>query len=720
MPTAAELELLEDEARRFVVDEYYVDKVHGASVSRVVDVRKVDEAVPAAQRKVRDADALPVSGFAKGWDTGRNRCMFDIIRRLHGDKPGATRICKRDEYIALAMLGELGEYGSDAHVAREYAALDALAAQHAPRVRALLEEGVTAEQALAYCKAVKCTCILLDEDERIILEHKPPRAGNHAVTPLVWRVNSGHAHPVMDPALVYSFAHRGNEAFRKLKAAARASGGEPKQGKKSAPLLELQAVEGVQGADARWQYLLDEIRERGELPHSVQLSKDGLAGYLFYDDASRKRGTKTVINANLKVARFLARRLGLPEGSVTSLGGIHHRLAEAHLPKLRCSRPNAAVQEWFSCTNGRNNVHSGLLSDWKSEEALEHDLRRGHVECADMTSAYPFSMYQPLSPWALLSHNAVDVPYDGTPVCALPVGLYLVRTEDHVLLNGDRPVVREELQLAERHGVAFTIERMLVADDTMGVDTFRPYFDAVLRLTHPFDLPPDVDAEELRAARKRLNVMLYGQLSKVYETQFGRAHVTEDFADVCGYRMEQLKRAATGFQTFFMRSMELNPGATVGPLDKLWKLKPRKLFVYAMQDEAVMLSHNAPMAVQIQGFLNARLFHMMTALGGAPIAFKTDAVMLYKPRRSVEEAQPPREALIDVTALPVICAEDARVDAFCKADLARWGTYKRERPWTPCPRLRDAHTRELFAPREWRGCTTRTSWTAGRWARYWR
>lgn len=660
-PTPADLDRLADEEGERISDYGVVD-IKEKPEAREVRVVKVEKDAPTfARRKAKRAYALPVSGYGTlAGDRGLGRCTFDFVRELYGESH--KTMCRKDEYIGAVMTGEMGVRWEGTYVAPTLANFQACYEREKDVVCRIMDEGGTSEHLKNVAAYVGATCKFLDEDNRVVVSHRPQALSQrHSSKPMIATVRGGHLHPVTDKRLIDSICqYQDGPDLRapKLNAVRREERNEAKRASKtewSVVPLHAQTMTETLCAVRRL------IRQHGALPAKVGLSDNGITRLSFYEDESRAKGVIYDFPGKYNLVQFLLKRLGVDKPKALSLGAVGSELERRHLPHLRKSCPNPAADAWLRAHNARNNAIRGTYVPYPSDGALRKDVARGKVLTYDICRAYTHAMYCPMSEWGVLDANATPRPYDGTPVPDLPVGLYYVETENVMLLGGNRVYVREELQLAEAEGIPFTIVAMLVATDTMPKDTLQPFLRAVVALTHPFDVPEDADQEGIAAAGKAISNAFYGCLGKVVETEYKDAHVSEDFMDACGYAGQRREKGL--WQSVFHRALELEDitGAR------------REVHIYAVQEVQKVLCHSQFMMHQVQGWNNVRMWRMLQALQGTPVAAKTDAWML----RDVKNPDAQPDDLIDVDSLPPL-HEDPRVDAHMRETMAKWGRYRRE------------------------------------------
>ncbi|KAF6251600.1 hypothetical protein COO60DRAFT_1675176 [Scenedesmus sp. NREL 46B-D3] len=175
-------------------------------------------------------------------------------------------------------------------------------------------------------------------------------------------------------------------------------------------------------------------------------------------------------------------------------------------------------------------------------------------------------------------------------------------------------------------------------------------FDYAVALTHPYDLPEGVSADDLQAPCKSLCVMPFGHARKIYKMRYHAAHISENMEDAWSYLLNHFD-AASGTQ--------------------------RTFHVYAVHEKQIMLDHNVPVAQQVQGMNNVAMYLLLQRVNGIPLAVKVDAWCFLRPEHTLPcmEEQAP---LIDTSSMPALSA-DTRMDAYARDALSSWGKVRRER-----------------------------------------
>lgn len=671
------------------------------------------EAPKLEERRAKDGLMLPYSGFDNSYDTKAGKCAFDYVRSKFGKVDGCVKVCANDEFIGLGFLGVLGPYPAMKH--RTKAGFRQLALQHKEGIDRLLQDGVTPLELrnLADTFGVGFAC--LDEDNMVLVMRDAWGSsrvslewnGTGTVTndrqdtlkkrksckkSMVVAIRNLHLHAVECESLIRSAAqaahlvHHVSNPHTGGKAAGARSGDSKVEVK---VVLVPQMEENPYAMEGR---LIFESAKRRAFPASATLDENReLVAFRFYDDANRASATDFVrrTEGDLSAAAgvIYARYKKTDPPPRLTLGKVQHELQQEYLPLPKASRPNHLLEEWLSTLGAKDDVHSGWFDQVHKRKyeylgfgALKDAYRRDGITCHDICSAYPKVMYDPLSEWMLFDHNATPQPFDDTPMEHLKLGMYYVETEDRLVLNGSRIYIREELQQAAQYGVPFKIVSMVLATGTMPKDVFHRYIHAVLALTHTYDLS-EYAACEMERARKRLLVMPYGMLGKGTTVNIGKAHVTQTLWDPCGYARKKVKGSG---QQLVYREI-INHDHHENGLGE-------KLYVYALLTRDLMLQHNIPCYLQVQGFHNVRMVEMLRKLGGVPLAVKTDCWVLQG--CTDPEAQP--DDVVDVdTAKVAELHEDPRVQVQICHHLRRFGTYKVEPMCCPHSLLRTSDMQDV-------------------------
>lgn len=666
MPTADELSYLSDVLKVKITDESGFDSAEELPKERKQDIHKVNHEAPLTMdRLARDQHPLRTSGFDYHFDDRRGRCTIDFMLDFVRNTATNLDCCKTtltDEEIAALMTGGMGVCGTSSFLKPTEANFARVCGEHHQEISEILHAGASARNMAHVAAYIGCTLYMLDQDHKTVFTHEAhagmPRKHNKS---MVFSIFNNHIHKVTSQSLIQSVAQRNSQCggcVRDPKVAGHAWNGTSGDLKSKCTITYI-IKEGLESAEDREHLLLDTIRTRQLLPHKVWVVKDvGITSIKYFDDPSHKSATVILINPNNKVANLICRRHGADERPDNTLGMVRHKLFEQFLSKkMKSSRPNPITQQWMLCLNAKNNVHHGTFTQATSTESLLRDMRRGVVQVWDMVAAHPSILYSPMSRWMVIDHNAFPQPYDGTPIQELKLGLYYVETMDRLILNGNRPYIREELQCAAQRKVPFKIISMVLATSSLPKDLFCEYVEKVIELTHPFDLPEGVDEDDMKAARKSLLNSSAGMLGKGTETHMGGGMVTEEVNDVWGFANARVKDTN---QQLYRRELHDN--------------KSRRTFhLFALQTKQVMLDHYIPMYLQIQGQLSVLMTRMREALGGMPMEIKTDAWMLK--HCTPPDALPTKLVQFGDRAFN----EDPFVDMHVKLTLSNMGSYKQQK-----------------------------------------
>ena len=433
MPTPDEIEQeFRDEKDRIEDWGYEIDYIKRTDDPPVVDVHKVDPTpTDITKRRAQDRAAPAISGYwynrgvpANSWRP-KGRCVFDFLRAYHGNTPRCKTVCAKDEYIALAMQGALGAYGSPGYVGPSATKFDAmLAASEDLRVGAeyYFKWGANSEEIGNYCRYVNCHLVQLDECEQIVQDVPANSTGKH-IPPVVYRINNHHFYPVTDPAMLRSIVRR-TPCSVSVIMSGQGKTPEPSEAPAKKSKFETEKVY-VEDVDDTRGFLVDLIKNGGHLPPkhggitavdqevhpwSIRLCEAGDGGgtevrsvTYCLDPSDATKLTKYVLNSPAGVAKLIAGRMGvLAEDPVDCLGNVAQALQEKHCRGLIKSTPNPLLDQWF---HARNREPHGLLSHEKTAAAILKDLQRNKAIFADLNAAHSISMYLPEDDFMSFSHK---------------------------------------------------------------------------------------------------------------------------------------------------------------------------------------------------------------------------------------------------------------------------------------------------------------------------
>ncbi|WIA38951.1 hypothetical protein OEZ86_005103 [Tetradesmus obliquus] len=407
-----------------------------------------------------------------------------------------------------------------------------------------------------------------------------------------------------------------------------------------------------------WTFIFNKAEKRGCLPE-ITLSPDGAPAVArFYTDDTRTKVDDYMFNQDYRVVQLIASRLGIEE-EVRSIFGIQFHLSKKFL-KLPVSRPNPALNKWFTQHNSRHDVHVGMLEGWPSNDARRMDFAKGIAACYDMKRAQPFVMHEPTSAWMCFQHNDTPMPYDGTPVDELKNGLYLTETEDRTIVTGNGIYDRERLQYAQQQEIKFEIKAMAIPSSSAPKDAFHDYQHAVIAACYTGNLPDGITPQAMQAVMKKLLVMPIGNLGRVDEKKFTKIHISENRSDAWDYINEAIASGSYDRPKY----SELNH-------------KGRTFYVYGMIEVQELAEHNAAMYLQILNQAALATHKAYEGIGGVLKGVKVDSFIVRNPVNRPSADLNEQADLIDVSRVQDV-SNDPSVNTHVREELRHWGKVKTE------------------------------------------
>jgi hypothetical protein len=134
----------DEELKRLLEDSPIVRAKEVPAHRKVLVVRMATESSGIVQRKARDANALPISGYDLSADSGKGRCVFDWVRERY--EATNKTLCRSDEFIGAVMTGAMGVRGEPSFQSPTVANLQACFERHKDVIWRWFAEGVAAEQ----------------------------------------------------------------------------------------------------------------------------------------------------------------------------------------------------------------------------------------------------------------------------------------------------------------------------------------------------------------------------------------------------------------------------------------------------------------------------------------------------------------------------------------------------------------------------------------------
>jgi hypothetical protein len=674
------VDLLVDEMRETTNSYSPVDEVNETNpVNRRVITRRVPDAVqPLRERRAQFAKRPVISGFDDGY-LADGRCVFHALYECYKDAKDCKKLMRDAKYVALAMTGVLGTKNEADYVKLSFDARGRYGVSPnkflndpdvAARVQDLLDNGACHNDIVNFCKYIGASCILLDHDNRSIVhsytaEHASNNRENKPVC--VYRISNKHIYTIKDPEYIASVSRQVPRKIINIATHAlrKSAPKEPQESTRKKGQVEYVYVEDVANT---WLWLTHKINELGSIPMAIAVRN--VAG-------SRELATVTwckngrydlvryVLNCDRPMTLRFASRLQpgvlceqdkeIPKDiSPTSI--VHKLVSKCLADTLPPSRPNPLAQSWFTANGARHRAAHGILLDnWQ-------DVARGRkTEYFDIRKAYSAAMWNPHDEFPVLAHNDAPVPYDGRDIMDLPIGLYLVKTDNVDVLRKDGIYTRKLLQLAHKRGIQFQIVSMIICSRSAPRNALRGILATLVALTEHRAEDSDKVCDSLKQYRKLMCNSLYGILAKISTSKISYCSCSTDHDDVWEYLIRH---------DVWSGSLRTSP--------VLIDLPQSGLMVFGTEQGGWRLDHNLPVAFQIQDDCQINLVQMFDDKNGiAPLYYATDATLVLDPK--TPDAQPTRTTPVtkqdfDVTKDIVRGLEDSDIDC-CVNHVKTWGTY---------------------------------------------
>lgn len=643
--------------------------------NRVVTVHRVNENAPdIRQRRARYAAAPLISGMENGTPVdGNGRCVFDLLISLYKDCDGTTKVCKNVRYLGLALSGRLKSKGETGYVKLTYNAWNkVLQDEEAQRtVDDLLESGVSHEHIRNFCRYCDVSCVLLDHDGSVVTDYIAPRTADRQKPVLVHYIANNHIYSIQDPDIVKSVVQRlparviplNTYLMRQPEA-----NEDKKPAKKRTVRTEHVYLDDVHNTTA---FLAGTIANGGlpvalhgpqadarrVYPKYVKVRRDGkhaeVTSVTYCKDGDVWDRVCYVLNSNHSDAVLVSSRLAdgvLSAKSMSTLSpiGILQQLMSKYLTNLVPSRPNPTAAKWFTAPGARHRAaHGSLCADF-NEEQMKSLHRRGKAVYYDLKAAHAKAMWAPSEPWMVFTQNDTPQPYDGTPIPDLPLGMYLVKTDNIDTNRGSHIYSSAFVKFAHERGVKFEIVAMLVARMSSPRDALRPLLASIVAAT---------PGEELASMRKTMRNSMFGLLGKMTVSKVENCAVTSDMDDIVN---------------FWTRRDVWSGSEAHSPL--LIDLPEINAQVFGTVSGGDLLEHHLPVSFQIADETQMNLIRMVEAKAGMPLYYATDAALVLDPRR--RDAQPaPLEVRDCDLQLARSIVKDIDEDEV-RSTIASWGMAK--------------------------------------------
>jgi nucleoside-triphosphatase THEP1 len=392
-----------------------------------------DDLIPYEQIKMRDINAPKIDGFVNDWgDTNTGRCVFDYIITLLGNVKGFKTICNYEKLEQELQINDDED---------------------------LQNNGVSIANIDNFCKKYDLPLYVIGDFGKtdIIHKYKPEKLNAHYRT-LCFRLSNNHIYPILDKDKVKSIIALKNVKDNVISTMVM----QPKQencdgGFKKA--LEEGLIEYTNGS---FDKLTQLIKNNNILPNTDTIKiRDGQLKS-FHIGNTQYICDELRDNTQLLCELFGITYKGQSFGSVV----IEIYKQVYNTDELPTSSYNNIVKETLLLAK-KNRDHTGYLKDYEDDD---------NIKTIDINKCYRKCLYEPVNDWLIYDFNNCWEEFDGE----IKNALYMVETDDIMLLKGNDIYTGDILKVAQQNGITFTITKQLLPKKTISKDYFRKYIDTII------------------------------------------------------------------------------------------------------------------------------------------------------------------------------------------------------------------------------------------------
>lgn len=499
------------------------------------------------------------------WDTQTGKCVFDYLIHLYGNVKGFKKIMNY-EYL-----------NNEFTFANEEDALTA---------------GVSINKIHDFCVKYKLSYYALDCYENTIKFYVPPEK-KHNVASLIFRIINEHMYPIEDFALRKSIVskNRGDVNIKSVDV-------DTTQSKKEKPLY--QVISPDQDCDKN-EFAIDFIEKLNKIPYPIKASN------IYYEDGNIKRlviDDKLILTEpiNESVKNFYENGEKKYQGQC--IQNILFELWEdtygenIYQGELMSSF-NPDVKELLSQKNIKYRTHFGATREI-TEDMKELFLNEGAVSC-DIEKCYSSLLLNPLDEFIKLeTYNDIqefindDYYYNQDE---LPIGLYVVETNDMTILHKSNVYSNKILDYAKQNGIDFNIKYKIITTTTIDKTYFHSILDNIKERT--------TDANLIKLVMNTIT----GCLGKTYG-KFLKVGLTTNLDEI--FENEIIKHIDDKVNDFYFKKFNI--------LDK-------DLFLFGEIEKTKFVSNSLPIYIQLLDWSNIKLHQMIKEMGGECVYRKTDCAV---------------------------------------------------------------------------------------------
>ena len=551
---------------------YYLSQISPINVKeskfKIDNIINIKKSKGLENIKMKDAYSIGLSGEAEQkWDTHSGKCVFDYLIYLYGETKGFKKIMNYENLNNIFKNETIEDEENP------------------------LEDGVSINQIERLCKMFHLSFYALDTYENTIKFYLPENKKNN-VSALIFRIINGHLYPIEDYKSRQSIItrHRKNVNIKSVDI-------DNIKSDKVKPTYELIAPnEEVIANDFAFGY----IQSLNKIPYPIKQKN------LYIENGNIKRmiiDNKLILTEpiNNDVKEFYENTNRVYQGEC--LQNILYEMwqetygTEIYKGDLMSSySPN--INKLLNQQNIKYRTHFGSTRTI-TEDIRDLFLNGGAISC-DIEKCYSSLLLNPLDSFIKLdAYNEMelftnkDYYYDNSQ---LPIGLYVVETDDLTILHQSNVYSNKILDYAKKHNIIFNIKYQIIGNTHIKQDYFHSIFNTIKKNT---------DSNSLI---KLIMNTITGCLGKTYGSRLD-VGLTTNLEEV--WENEIIKNIDNNEDIYF-RKIENNN---------------KNFFLFGKEEKTKFISNALPIYIQILDWSNIKLHQMINEMGGECVYRKTDCAV---------------------------------------------------------------------------------------------
>jgi hypothetical protein len=535
--------------------------------------------------KMKNAGSFDLSNENKQeWNTNTGKCVFDYLIHLYGNVKGFKKIMNYE------YLNKEFNYDNED---------DALV------------NGVSINQIHKFCIKYNLSYYALDCYEKTIMFYIPPKK-THNVTSLIFRIINEHMYPI--------------ENFTKRKSIVSKNRGECNI--KSIDIeksiiertnYDIYEVVSPDDECDKNNFAIEFIEKLNKIPYPI-CSKN-----IYVEDGNIQRliiDKKLILTEpiNESIKNFYENGTNKYQGEC--IQNIVYMLWEETYGKpiyesSLMSSYSPDVKELFQQKNIKYRTHFGSTREI-NENMEDLFLNEGAVSC-DIEKCYSSLLLNPMDDFIKLdTYNELEFFLDDDYYYnndELPLGLYVVETDDMTILHKSNVYSNKILDYAKIYGVSFNIKYKIVPCDKI----YKNYFhDILIKIKERTNDPNLI---------KLVMNSITGCLGKTYSKKLKvglTTNINEIFEnEIMGNNIKVLNKK-NEVKEILTRTIDHKKNDFYF---KKLTVKSNDFFIFGEIEKTKMVSNALPIYIQILDWSNIKLHQMITEMGGECIYRKTDCAV---------------------------------------------------------------------------------------------